>query len=597
MTQPPSQPPNEPPPADQPGGYGYPLAPPTPPAPQQPGYGYPGRPPGPPGAPQTPPVPPPAQPGYGYPAHPGQPGPYGQPGSYGQQQAPYGQQPPYGGPQQPYPYGQGMPPQGSQGPGGNNAKKMNTTTVIVIAAVVAVALIVAGGVWAVSGDGGTDDRTEGSSAGSTGGGGGGDEKPAPDGAGKEKPADGEAKSLFQLPAPKVSGSVASVKGSWITDKAYVKSGISEIVAHDFDGGDELWKIALPGEVCAASRHVTKDNKTAIAFAGPMPAGKEYAPCTEVGVIDLSAGKLLWQKSVKEGDDKITFQEITIGGDAVGAGGFSGGAAFDVETGKIRWQPDTNTEQCRDVGYAGGEALATVRSCGSASSPQLSIEYLNPKDGTPLAKYRMPSGVDRASIVSTKPLVAAADVGDTAGDGSGVTDFFSIDEKTGKLKARIAVDADKYEPRCRDTEGCSKVVVGNGRIYVPTEEHEGSGGSMRTNEIVSFDLATGKLTSDRADAGDRYTVHPLRMDGGDIIAYKWPPYDKGAQVVSINGSSMKQTVLLELAATRSLNDASTSFSRDGTEYRYAGGRLFMGAELMSNSTGSYKRYLAIGYGAG
>ncbi|WP_274559458.1 PQQ-binding-like beta-propeller repeat protein [Streptomyces spiramyceticus] len=594
MTQPPPPPPNEPPQ----GGFGAPVPPPAggfgaptpPPADQpQPGYGYPQAP----QSPQMPPGQPGQQPGYGYPGQPGQPGqpdPYGQQQAYGQQPPPYGQQAPYG-QQQPYTYPQGMPPQG--GGGG----KLNTTTVVIIAAAVALVLII-GGIWyASSGDDtGKGDETKGSSAGTTGGGGGGDEKPAPDGAGKEqKPADVAAKVLFELPAPVVKESVASVKGSWITDKAYVKSGLSEVVAHDFDKGAELWSIPLSGEVCAASRHVTKDNKTAIAFAGPKQSGQTYAQCTEVGVIDLDEGKLLWQKSVKEGDEKITFQEITIGGDAVGAGGFSGGAAFDVATGKVRWQPKANAEQCRDVGYAGGEALATVRSCGSASDPQLSIEYLNPKDGTPLAKFKMPTGVENASIVSTKPLVAAADVGKTAGDGSGVTDFFSIDEKTGKLKARIAADAEKYEPRCRDTEGCTKVVVGNGRIYLPTEEHEGSGGGgARTNEIVSFDLATGKPTSDRADAGERYTMHPLRMDGGDIIAYKWPPYDKGGQIVSINGGSMKQTVLLE-NPVGGFNSATSSFTKDGTEYRYADGRLFMGSELMSKPNGSYKRYLALGFG--
>ncbi|MFE9399411.1 PQQ-binding-like beta-propeller repeat protein [Streptomyces flavidovirens] len=589
MTQPPPPPPNEPPQ----GGFGAPPPPPaggfgapTPPPPaDQPGYGYPQAPPAPPAQPGR-------QPGYGYPAQPGQQPGYGYPAQPGQPN-PYGQQPPYGQQQPPYTYPQGMPPQGG-------GKKINTTTAVVIAAVVAVALIVGAGVWYVSGsdNGGKDDPAQNSSAGSTGGGGGDDAKPAPDGPGKEEqPSDTNSKVLFQLPAPKVTGTVAGVNGSWITDKAYVKSGLNEVVGHDLDKGTELWTIPLPGEVCAASPHVTQDNKTAILFAGPMPAGATYSPCTEVGVIDIDAGRLVWQKSVKDGDDKVVFGEVTIGGDAVGAGGTRGGAAFDVNTGKIRWQPKANAEQCRDVGYAGGEALATVRSCGSVSAPQLSIEYLNPKTGAPLAKYKMPSGVDQASIVSTKPLVAAADVGDTAGDGSGVSDFFSIDEKTGKLRARIPADAEKYAPRCRDTEGCTKVVVGNGRIYLPTEEHEGGTEGGRTNEIVSFDLATGKLTSDRADAGDRYTMHPIRMDGGNVIAYKYPPYDKGGQVVSLNGGSMKETLLLENPADRAVREVSTSFTVDAAEFRYADGRLFMATRLMSAQSAGFKRYLAVGFGVG
>ncbi|OEJ26490.1 hypothetical protein AR457_20590 [Streptomyces agglomeratus] len=595
MTQPPPPPPNEPPQ----GGYGAPTPPPgggfgapTPPA-DQPGYGYPQAPPAPPAQPGQ-------QPGYGYPTQPGQPGQqpgYGYPTQPGQPN-PYGQQPPYGQPQQPpYGYQQGMPTQGMSPQGGG--KKVSSTTLIVIAAVVAVAMIVGGGIWYVSGDDSGKDDPQNSAAGSTGGGGGGgDAKPAPDGAGKEEaPSNTNSKVLFQLPAPKVKETVAGVNGSWITDKAYVKSGLNEVVGYDLDKGTKLWSVPLPGEVCAATPHVTKDNRTAILFAGPMPAGATYSPCTEVGVIDIDAGELVWQKSVKDGDDRVIFSEITIGGDAVGAGGTRGGAAFDLATGKIRWQPKANAEQCRDVGYAGGEALATVRSCGSVSDPQLSIEYLNPKTGAPISKYKMPAGVDQASIVSTKPLVAAADVGDTAGDGSGVSDFFSIDEKTGKLRARISADAEKYAPRCRDTEGCTKVVVGNGRIYMPTEEHEGGAEGGRTNEIVSFDLATGKVTGDRADAGDRYTMHPIRMDGGNIIAYKYPPYDKGGQVVSIDGGSMKQTLLLENPADRAVRDVATSFTVDSAEFRYADGRLFMATRLMSQEREGYKRYLAIGFGAG
>ncbi|MEN8655738.1 PQQ-binding-like beta-propeller repeat protein [Streptomyces sp. 21So2-11] len=596
MTQPPQPPPppNEPPPgggfgaptpppAEQP-GYGYPQTPPA-----QPGYGYPGQPGQP---PQMPPGQPAQQPGYGYPGQPGQPGQYptqpGQPGQYPTQPGPYGQQQPYGHPQ-------GPPPQGGPGDGG---KKANTIAMIIGASVVALALVVGGIViYNSKSDDGDTKKEANSSAGTTGGGDeGADDKPAPDGEGKEKPAAStKSKVLFKLPAPKVTESVASMAGSWITDKAYVKSGLKEVVAYDLDTGAELWTIPLPGEVCAATKHVTA-NKTAIAFAGPAVAGKKYTPCTEIGLIDLTEGKLLWQKSVKDGDQKVTFSEVTIGGGTVAAGGTGGGAAWDVAGGKLLWKPVENVEQCRDVGYAGGEALAAVRQCGPYDSAVLSIEYLNPKDGNPLAKYKLPSGVEDASIVSTKPLVAAADVGDTAGDGSGVTDFFSIDEKTGKLRAKIAVDAEKYAPDCKDTEGCSKVAVGNGRIYVPSEEHPGAGDdSYRTNEIVSFDLATGKITADRIDAGERYTIDPIRMDGGNLIAYKSAPFSKGGQVVSVNGGSMKQTLLMENPANDAVIRVESTFSPDSAEYRYEGGRLFLATVLMSEPRPGDKRFLAIGFG--
>ncbi len=145
---------------------------------------------------------------------------------------------------------------------------------------------------------------------------------------------------------------------------------------------------------------------------------------------------------------------------------------------------------------------------------------------------MAKGIEYAAVVSTEPLVVAADVGDSAGDGSGISDFFSIDNKTGKLLNRISAPGDEFGASCEsitEIENCRGLAVGNNRLYIATEEHEGGGESYsRTNEVVAFDLTTGKQTGERADAGDGYTITPLRMDGGNVIAYKRPPYDKAAR---------------------------------------------------------------------
>lgn len=605
MTQPP-QPPNEPPqggfgkPQEPPaGGFGAPTEPPpggfgapTPP-PEQPGYGYPQTPPGQPGQPQ-----------YGYPQqgqYPQQPPtqPMGQQPQYGYPQQ---GQPQYGYPQQPgQPYtqpGQGAPG-GPGAPGGG--KKISTQAQIIIAAVVAVVLIVGGGVYvASSGDdkdnqakksdtkGGDKDGGNGKSLG------GGTEKP---------PGNNKSKVAFQLPQPKV-GDITDVSGSWLTDKAYVKTGVNQIVGYEADTGKQLWTIPLPGQVCAASRHTTEDNKTAVVFAASKPTAKEkYVSCTEVGAIDLDKGALLWTESVtggNSGDDKAAFREVTLSGKTVAVGGTDGGAAFDLTTGDNLWKPDVNAEGCYDMGYGGGPALVAARKCGSYDDPTVTIETVKPSDGTPISKFKMPAGVEYVSVVSTKPLVVAADVGDTAGDGSGISDFFSIDEKTGKLRAKIPVDADKYAGRCASTEveQCSKLAVGNDRIYVPTEEHEGTGDEYgQTNEIVSFDLATGKATTDRADAGERYAMYPLRMDGSNIIAYKWPPYDKGGQIVSIDGGTFKETVLMENPAEESVREAETSFSLDGAEIRFGGGRMYTSETLISEPSEyskDRKEYLVVAF---
>ncbi|MFD3910552.1 PQQ-binding-like beta-propeller repeat protein [Streptomyces sp. NPDC058603] len=589
-----------------PGGFGAPTPP-----PQNPPYGYPQTPPqGPPA--QPPQTPPGQQPGYGYPnqqpgyGYPNQPPAYGYPGQPGQpgQPSPYGYptQPMQPGAQQQYPYPQ--PPQG--GAGGGGGKKLTRQMQIIIAASVAVVLIIGGGILFASsgGDSGKSDDAKGGSSGSseggTGGTGGGK---AADGAGKEKaPGNTRSKMAFQLPTPKVTD-VTTVTGSWMTDTTYVKTGINEIVGYDLDKGTKLWSIPLPGQVCAASPHATGDNKTAVAFAAAKTtADKNYQQCTEIGAIDLTAGKLLWSKSVKGsnvGDEKVRFSEVTLSGNTIAAGGTDGGAAFDLADGSIRWKPEVSAEGCYDMGYGGGAGLVAARKCGSYDDPQVSIQNLNPLTGAPISTFQMPTGVEYASVISTDPLVVAADVGDTAGDGSGISDFFSIDAKTGKLIAKIPADADKYAAKCRSTEveSCQMLAVGNGRLYLPTEEHEGGGEYGDTNEIVSFDLATGKGTSDRADAGDRYTMVPLRMDGGNIIAYKRPPYDKGGQIVSIDGGTFKQTVLLENPAGETVRDAETSFLPDYAELLYQDGRFFMSDTTLSepsNSSLDEKSYLAVSF---
>ncbi|MDN0193767.1 PQQ-binding-like beta-propeller repeat protein [Streptomyces sp. S.PNR 29] len=601
MTQPPPPPPNQPP---QGGGFGPPQGPPP-----QPGYGYPQAPPSPqqPQAPQTPPPPPPSQqpqPGYGSPQPPQPPQPgYGypgqQPGPYGQPQQPGygypGRQPGYGYPQSTMP----LQPQAG-GPGGG--RKFNAQMAIIVSAVVAIALIIGGGVWYASSSGKDDGKNN--TAGSSGGTGGGDDKGGTGGTssgGKEKaPADPSAKVLFQVPAPEVKKDINSVvvSGSWLTDKAYVKSGLAQIVGYDPDKGTKLWTIPLPGPVCQASRHVTADNKTAIAFQPAMPTKAEPSHgCTQIAAIDLDAGKKLWTRTAKSGDQPVSFDNVTVSGNTVAAGSTSGGAAFDM-SGKQLWAPKP-ADTCYDAGYGGGEKLVAVRKCGSYDQRQLHIQTIDPKSGKVISEYKMTGGIEYAAIVSTNPLVVAADVGDSAGDGSGISDFFSIDNRTGKLRTRISAPGDKFAARCdgiTKVEQCSGLAVGNDRLYIPTEEHDGTGEYSQTNEIVAFDLTTGKETGQRADAGDGYTISPLRMDGGNVIAYKRPPYDKGGQIVSIDGGSFKETKLLENPATDAVRDAETSMSPDFSELLYAQGHLYMSQVYAGRpSSPDDKEYLAVAFG--
>lgn len=345
MTQPPPPPPNQPPQ----GGFGPP--PPPQDAVPQPGYGYPQAPqaPGqPPQAPQVPPqAPPPGppqpQPGYGYPQQPPPANPgYGYPTH---QQGAYGQQPGYGYPGQPTMPMHPQPPQAY--------RKFNAQMAIIAAAAVAVALIIGGGVWySKSGDSGKDDEK--TTAGPTGGGGdtggtggtGGGTGGTSSGGSEKVPADPASDVLFKLPMPVVKkDDSVGVQGSWVTDKAYVKTGVNEITGYDPAKGTKLWSVKLPGPVCEASRFATEDYRTAILFQA-SPA--ETSRCDQIGAIDLAAGKQLWTKTVTSGDYAIDFDNVTVSANTVALGSTDGGAAFDIDSGKVLWSPKP-ADTCYDAG--------------------------------------------------------------------------------------------------------------------------------------------------------------------------------------------------------------------------------------------------------
>ncbi|MFH8609461.1 PQQ-binding-like beta-propeller repeat protein [Streptomyces sp. NPDC018029] len=605
--QPPQQPPNEPPQ----GGFGAPQDPPPGgfgKAPD-PSYGYPQTPPppaAPPAAPPTAPPAPPAQPTYGYPQAPQAPQPPQPPQSYGyptQPATPQYQQ----GYQQPYQQGYQQPPTmpmqpqpGDSGSGGG--KKFNSQLAIIVAAAAAIALIVGGGVYYASTKD-DDSKNTAQESGKDGKGGKGSEKgeqggTAPDqGPAKEKaPADPSAKVLMQLPQPEVpKDQIWNATGSVLTDDIYAKAGVYELNGYDPDTGKKKWTVPLSGMACAMSPEVTEDGIVAVVTEEAKRNKKgDYEQCSNVSAVDLNSGKKLWTESVETNGVKATFKEVTISGTtiAAGAGTSSGGAAWDVK-GNSLWKPKVG--KCEDVGYAGGDQLVAVRKCGTYGDERLKVQLLDPKTGDDKWTYPLADGIDNAKIISTNPVVFGQDT--TEITASGVTDVFAIGSN-GKLRSKISLEDGKYDHDCgvNMVNDCKAIAVGNDRLYVPTRQHDGAGESYnRTNEIVSFSLATGKPTSDRAVAGENGEIFPIRMDGGNVLAYKAHGYQKGAQVVSLDGKTMKETKLLETPSSEAVTDAISGMVPKSNELLYGNGHLFLGKKLLSKPySKDEKEFVALGF---
>jgi len=474
--------------------------------------------------------------------------------------------------------------------GGDNGLKAQIA--IVASALVAMALIIGGGVWYSNSKSSQNEtkKDDKPSAAPAPGGGGGTEK---------APSDTASKVLFELPVPPLAkGESLQTDGSWITDKVFAKSGPSEVNGYDLDKGTKLWTAKLPGPVCGASRWKGGDGtKTAILFRPATPTKTTYQQCSQIGALDLATGKLLWTKKASAGDYALAFDEVTVSGNTVAASGTSGGAAFDLATGKALWAPKA-ADTCRDVGYGGGPKLVAVRKCGDYDNPVLSAQTLDPATGKVLSEYKLASGIEYASIVSTDPLVVGADVGDSAGDGSSLSDLFSIDNKTGQLRARISVPGDEYGAECEisQVDGCSGVIAGGDRLYIQTEDSVGAGGSASTKQIVAFDVVTGKQTGQRADGGEDHDLYPIRMDGTNLLVYKEASYEKGGAVVSLDGKTFKETTLMTNPDTQDVARVESRMSPGRlSEILYSQGHLFLSQTFVSASDRDAK--LAIAYGTG
>ncbi|WP_197287523.1 outer membrane protein assembly factor BamB family protein [Streptomyces apocyni] len=497
------------------------------------------------------------------------------------------------------------PGPGPAGPGGGSGgKRFNSATTVVIAAVVAVALVVGGGVLYASKSG--DDQGKTDEAKSSAGKDGGKEDTEGGGTGgkEEAPSNTSAKVLLREVTPEIPEDILwDARGAWLTGDVYAKSNDKGVAGYDLATGEEKWIIELPGPVCAASRHVNEDDLTAIVHQNKWPKKEsDYADadtlCTEVTAIDLAAGKELWTHTVSGGTKKVEFEEITVSGNIAAAGGTGGGAAYDISTGKNLWKPKV-TDSCADAGYGGGAQLIAIRKCGEYEDTRIEVQLLK-KDGRPEWSYRLPAGLEYASVVSTDPVaVAVEDPRAAIGEASPV-DVFSFDDE-GELLTKLSLMDDLYEFHCEgaiSVERCVAMTVGNGKLYVATTQHSGNSESGQTNEIVGFDLKTGKLSGPKADAGERGKIYPLQMDGSNVIAYRTPSYEKGGQVVSLDSRTMKETLLLENPAEGSVRQAETSFNfpDEGTEFRYGNGRLFISDDRMSDTETLPGRedYLAIGF---
>ncbi|MEU9473336.1 PQQ-binding-like beta-propeller repeat protein [Streptomyces avermitilis] len=370
-----------------------------------------------------------------------------------------------------------------------------------------------------------------------------------------------------------AGQNIEATGTWATGEIFAKTLGNRITGFKIATNGEAWRLGFPGAVCAATPHVTVDGRTAVAFSGEAtragPSGTAMSgPCDEIAMFDIDTGKRLWH--VKLPEKELVPATVTMTRGKVIASWRDGSAAYAMADGKLLWSHVAGAV-CGDSGYAGGKALVRLVKCGNAANTRFRVEGTNPRTGKSLWTYQVDPGVQDVRLVSSFPVVIAVAAGAPE-----VTHLISLSDR-GTVRASLPVPGQRYVTKCATditgpVETCEAVVVGDRQLYVATQGRDHVAGRAHgqvANEIVAFDLATGKSVR-KFDAKVGRPMYPVRMSGDRLIAYRSSVsrYAPSA-AVSIDTASGKETLLLLFGT-----DGMSFF--DHLDVRYEHGRIFFAA---------------------
>ncbi|MGW7332629.1 outer membrane protein assembly factor BamB family protein [Streptomyces sp. NPDC054840] len=487
--------------------------------------------------PPQPPNQPPAPSGYGHLPGPPQQG-YGYPPQGGN---PYAQQPAH--PPQPptvqqHPAGPGGP--GGSGPGGAPKKK----AVLLIAAAVAAALVLGGvGYAAFSGDdkdakpvaqepADAKPSVSPSVEKGDGNGAGGGPQQADLNSGRKQ---GEDKVLW-LKTAKVDGPGMGVDAAaqWVIGDTVVKSLWKNLTGYSVTDGKEKWTLPFPAPICSVASQTTAEGRTAVMY---RDGEGENTSCNQLRVVDLKTGKEVWSKEVpSEGlFDIFTSPTLSMLGDTVTVSRGGTASAFKISNGDKLFANPLGDGCNADSYEAGNGKMIALATCSDEDSTA-EVHGIDPVTGAKAWAYRLPAKFKVTSIYSVNPTVL--DIGNEAAKQRSIV----VLGPDGKQTATLAGEG-SFAVGCGDTGlfrslvTCPSAVVDANTLYLPT-----AAGTGKANEIVAFDLATGK-DKWRVPAGGKRTLTPLKAVDGRLIAYRKAEEEQGGEVLSIPAAGGTPTALL------------------------------------------------------
>ncbi|MCX4801083.1 PQQ-binding-like beta-propeller repeat protein [Streptomyces sp. NBC_01214] len=492
LPQPPNQPPNQP---STPSGYGH--------------------------------LPGPPQQGYGFPP---------------QGENPYAQQPAH--PPQPPTVPQQWPAgPGGPGSGSGPASPKKNRLIVLVAAAVAAALVL-GGVGYVALSGGDEDpepvaqqpadaKPSGSPSVDKGDGNGDGGGPQMDlNAGRKQ---GEDKVLW-LKTTKIDGPGMGVDaaGQWVIGDTVVKTLWKNLTGYSVTDGKEKWTLSFPAQICSVAPQTTAEGRTVVMY---RDGEGENTSCTQLRVVDLKTGKEVWSKEVpKEGFfDIFTSPALSMIGDTVTVSRGGNASAFKISNGDKLFASPVG-DGCNPDSYeAGNGKMIALATCSDEDSTA-EVHGIDPVTGAKGWAYRLPAKFKVTSIYSVNPTVI--DIGNEQTKQRSIV----VLGPDGKQTATLAGEG-SFAVGCGDTglfrslATCPSAVVDGNTLYLPT-----AAGTGKANEIVAFDLTTGK-DKWRVPAGGTRTLTPLKAVNGQLVAYRKAEEDQGGEVLSIPAAGGTPTALL------------------------------------------------------
>ncbi|MEU6090106.1 PQQ-binding-like beta-propeller repeat protein [Streptomyces sp. NPDC047085] len=397
---------------------------------------------------------------------------------------------------------------------------------------------------------------------------------------EKAPSSPEGQIVVEQKEAKLTADTRYAPGTWATGKILARGVKNRIEGYKIepDGGDTAWTLKLDGHICATSRDVTADGRTAVVVQTAHVNDEGAKMCDEVVFVDLNTGKKVWQQKMPGADFAyVTNTNIALTKGVVAVAWGKGSVAYGMDKGKRLWNT-TIASECHDMGYAGGRALLALVTCGRSSDTTYRVEKLDARTGKVVWKYQVARGIQGVYLASSEPPVVAVEAGDID-----VTDLITLDGKSGERTATISMSG--FDPKCGRTtydngffgvvDKCDGVVVGRDRLFVMSKE--GTDIKQPSDQIVAFDVKSG-ATAGKFWGRPFQMVIPVRMNGDDLILYRRSIDDvQPAAVVDWNPRTDKETPYLLFQLPE--DDEDTLSDPEQSDIVYEQGHVFFGPRAL------------------